>query len=87
MDKGDTLTLKCAVTGDPQPEIKWYRNGQLLKLSNRILIDNQSDGQCTLIVKDCSLSDEGVYRCEAENPLGRASTQCTAHVDSNFVFI
>ena len=24
IDRGETLTLTCAVTGDPFPEIKWY---------------------------------------------------------------
>lgn len=87
MDKGDTLTLKCSVIGDPQLEIKWYRNGQLLKPSNRILIENQPNGDCSIIVKNCLLNDEGIYRCEAENLLGRASTQCTTHVDSKHLFI
>lgn len=30
------------------------------------------------------MSDEGIYRCEAENKHGSAKTQATAHVDSMF---
>lgn len=84
VDRGDTLILKCAVTGDPTPEIKFYRNGVLLKPSNRITIEQSPDGECTLTISDCTLSDEGIYRCEAENKHGKAKTQCTAHVDSKY---
>ena len=81
IDRGETLTFHCIVTGDPDPKIKWYRNGTLLKPTDRISIEKTPDGQCTLLIKDCSLTDEGVYRCEAENPLGKAKTQANAHVE------
>ena len=80
VDRGETIELHCAVKGDPMPEIKWYRNGILLRPSARITIQNTPDGNCKLTVTDVTMSDEGIYRCEAENPLGRAKTQCTAHV-------
>uniref|UniRef100_A0A1I7S955 Muscle M-line assembly protein unc-89 n=1 Tax=Bursaphelenchus xylophilus TaxID=6326 RepID=A0A1I7S955_BURXY len=81
LDRGETVTLHCEVTGDPAPEIKWYRNGTLLKPSDKISIENTPDGKCTCTVKDCNMTDEGVYRCEAENAHGKAKTQCNAHVD------
>ncbi|KAK0423255.1 hypothetical protein QR680_008049 [Steinernema hermaphroditum] len=80
-DRGETLTLKCCVTGDPRPEIKWYRNGVLLRDSQRVSLDYASDGTCTCVVRECNLSDEGIYRCEAENSLGKAKTQATAHIE------
>ncbi|TKR95914.1 hypothetical protein L596_010016 [Steinernema carpocapsae] len=80
-ERGETITLKCAVTGDPRPEIKWYRNGILLRDSNRVSLEYAPDGTCTCVVKECSLSDEGIYRCEAENSLGKAKTQATAHIE------
>lgn len=79
--------FECAVTGDLQPEINWYRNGTLLKPSDKITIENLLNGECKLIVKDCTMNDEGVYRCEAENQLGKAKTQATAHVDSTYLLL
>ncbi|KAJ1353882.1 hypothetical protein KIN20_010652 [Parelaphostrongylus tenuis] len=79
-DRGETFTLKCAVTGDPFPEIKWFRNGTLVRDSSRTRIETATDGSCALTVKECTMSDEGVYRCEAENKHGKAKTQATAHV-------
>lgn len=81
LDRGETLTFHCEVTGDPQPEIKWYRNGTLLKPNDKISIENTPDGKCTLTIKDCNMTDEGVYRCEASNAHGTAKTQANAHVD------
>lgn len=48
----------------------------------RIKIENYDDGRCTLSITDCTMSDEGIYRCEAENSFGRAKTQSTTHVQS-----
>ncbi|VDM52411.1 unnamed protein product, partial [Angiostrongylus costaricensis] len=79
-DRGETFTLKCAVKGDPFPEIKWFRNGTLVRDSSRTRIETTADGSCLLTVKECTMSDEGVYRCEAENKHGKAKTQATAHV-------
>ncbi|CAI2304070.1 unnamed protein product [Caenorhabditis sp. 36 PRJEB53466] len=79
-DRGDSFTLKCAVTGDPFPEIKWYRNGQLVRNGPRTILETSPDGTCLLTVKESTMSDEGIYRCEAENAHGKAKTQATAHV-------
>ncbi|CAD6189828.1 unnamed protein product [Caenorhabditis auriculariae] len=79
-DRGETFILKCAVTGDPTPEIKWYRNGQLVRNGPRSVVETSPDGTCSLTIKECTMSDEGIYRCEAENKHGKAKTQATAHV-------
>uniref|UniRef100_A0A7E4UT28 Muscle M-line assembly protein unc-89 n=1 Tax=Panagrellus redivivus TaxID=6233 RepID=A0A7E4UT28_PANRE len=81
VDRGETLELICEVIGDPTPEIKWYRNGILLRPTGKITIETTPEGVCKLVVKDTTMSDEGVYRCEATNEHGKAKTQCTAHVE------
>ncbi|GMS98905.1 hypothetical protein PENTCL1PPCAC_21080, partial [Pristionchus entomophagus] len=80
-DRGETLVMKCAVTGDPFPEIKWYRNSMLLKDSDKVKIETAADGTCTCTVKETTMSDEGMYRCEATNKFGSAKTQAAAHVE------
>lgn len=52
-----------------------------MRPTDRITIENTPDGQCKLTVKDCTSSDEGLYRVEAVNPHGKATTQATGHVD------
>ncbi|KAL3121108.1 hypothetical protein niasHT_005368 [Heterodera trifolii] len=82
IERGDTLVFICAVSGDPAPEIKWFCNGKLLKPSDRVAIEQLPDGECKLTIKDCSMTDEGIYRCEATNAHGTAKTQATAHVEA-----
>jgi hypothetical protein len=59
-----------------------YRNSTLLRSSARVKIEQSEDGVCSLHVLDTTMSDEGIYRCEAENKHGKAKTQATAHVQS-----
>jgi hypothetical protein len=81
VERGATMVFTCAVTGDPEPEIKWFRNGLPLKPTNRISIEQLPGGECKLTIQDCSMTDEGIYRCEATNPLGTAKTQATGHIE------
>ncbi|VDL77330.1 unnamed protein product [Nippostrongylus brasiliensis] len=84
-DRGETFTLKCCVKGDPFPEIKWFRNGILVRDTVRTTIETSTDGTCSLTVKECTMSDEGIYRCEAENKHGKAKTQATAHIQGESI--
>ncbi|CEF63660.1 Hemicentin-1 [Strongyloides ratti] len=83
VDRGGELFMTCTVTGSPFPQIKFYRNGVLLRSNNKVKIEILPDGVCNLTVSDCTLSDEGIYRCEAENKYGKAKTQSTIHVEVN----
>ncbi|XP_054854614.1 roundabout homolog 4 [Eublepharis macularius] len=73
-------TLNCRATGNPEPTIEWYRNGEHVK-TNR----DDATSQLTLL-PDGSLfflrlsqkkgkSDEGVYNCVARNHLGTATSK------------
>nr|CRZ24661.1 BMA-UNC-89, isoform b [Brugia malayi] len=81
LERGDKLILQCTVIGEPKPEIRWYRNGILLRSNNKINIENTSDGLCTLTIDECAMCDEGIYRCDAENCNGKARTQSTIHIE------
>ncbi|MBN3297320.1 SPEG kinase, partial [Amia calva] len=69
---GCDIRLKVAVAGDPQPALHWYRNETLLSM------DNQEYGG--LWIRDCKLSDAGLYTCIATNPLGEARTSAVLAV-------
>ncbi|XP_053124972.1 roundabout homolog 4 [Hemicordylus capensis] len=73
-------TLKCRASGNPEPVIEWYRNGEYVKTSK-----DDATSQHTLLL-DGSLfflrlnqkkgkSDEGVYNCVAKNHLGTATSK------------
>ncbi|KAG2459229.1 SPEG kinase, partial [Polypterus senegalus] len=69
---GCDIRLKVGVAGDPQPTLTWYRN------ESRIPTENQEYGG--LWIKDCKLSDAGLYTCIATNPLGEARTSAVLAV-------
>ena len=56
---GDTLTLNCSATGDPQPVISWKRQGGALPVG-RSHRTNEA-----LILKDLREADAGIYICVA----------------------
>lgn len=83
---GDTMTLKCRVTGDPIPKVKWMRGETLEHLhetdddskmyvipvdGNKYIV--REDG--TLVVTDMTEQDVGMYECVASSDMGSAKSR------------
>ncbi|CAN8027485.1 unnamed protein product [Ixodes persulcatus] len=79
---GSAVSLKCSVTGNPLPQISWFRYGRLLSDRSGLRIGDFVDasGVVTSFVNVSSLATEhgGVYSCRAENEL--ASVEHTARL-------
>ena len=57
---GNTLTLDCKATGDPQPVISWKKqDGQLPGGRSHQLTNGK------LIIGDIKMNDRGIYKCIA----------------------
>ena len=56
---GDSLTLNCSATGDPQPVISWKREGAAFPVG-RSHRTNEA-----LILRDVKKGDAGIYICVA----------------------
>jgi len=56
---GDTLTLNCSATGDPQPVISWKKQGGQLPAGR----NQQIDG--ALMLRSMKKNDTGLYICVA----------------------
>ena len=56
---GDTLTLNCSATGDPQPVISWKRQGAALPVGRSHWTND------ALILRDMRKEDAGNYVCVA----------------------
>ena len=58
LDKNN-ITLKCRAKGVPQPQITWYKDGEII----------QNGGE-TLSISSVEQIDSGQYSCKAANSLG-----------------
>lgn len=72
---GESLSLKCAVKGVPEPMIEWTKNGELLASSD-IMNLKYKNGVASLVIEEVFPEDEGEYICKASNSQGSTETHC-----------
>ena len=85
--EGRNVTLKCRVTGVPQPRIKWLHKNKLITnlsistypamQSRKVFLirENEKGSNLTIITSD--LQDTGSYLCMVENRAGSTQTNIT----------
>nr|XP_010774564.1 PREDICTED: myopalladin-like [Notothenia coriiceps] len=71
-DLHDTVTLVCVAEGKTSMA-RWLRNGQQIINDQRCRVETTDDGVCTLVIKNLTLIDSGVYTCEVVNKFGMTS--------------
>jgi len=78
---GGKMIFECQCRGNPRPSCTWYLDdGEIQGGSDpsaHFYIDQASepvDGTLRLIISGAQKSDEGAYKCRAENEEGVAST-------------
>ncbi|KPP57798.1 hypothetical protein Z043_124439 [Scleropages formosus] len=72
IEKGKVLTISCAFSGDPVPEIEWTRSGRTLPSaedSGRFHVETAED-LTTLIITNVKEKDAGAYTLKLSNELG-----------------
>ena len=75
IEPGKSATLECTVVGKPEPEVKWFLNGEPILIDNSHFLTKKDDqGHHTLIINDTINSDTGVYSCKAVNKAGQDET-------------
>ncbi|CAB05773.2 Zwei Ig domain protein zig-1 [Caenorhabditis elegans] len=62
VEKGESVTLTCPVTGYPKPVVKWTKDSAPLALSQSVSMEGS-----TVIVTNANYTDAGTYSCEAVN--------------------
>lgn len=67
-----TLTLVCVVEGQPST-VRWLRNAQDITNDQRRCSQTTEAGVCSLVIRNLSSADGGVYTCEAANKFGTSS--------------
>jgi len=72
---GQALNLKCSVSGDPEPQITWFKDNSPLSSSDIIDL-KYKQGLATLTINEVFPEDQGVYQCKAVNSLGAVESSC-----------
>lgn len=81
-NEGDTLKLTVTVKGEPDPDLKWLKDGKDLTSDTRVLItrDNQRKENYDLTLTVLKGTDGGVYEVKATNECGSVSSKCRVSV-------
>uniref|UniRef100_T1JJ84 Ig-like domain-containing protein n=1 Tax=Strigamia maritima TaxID=126957 RepID=T1JJ84_STRMM len=73
---GPSLSLQCAASGNPTPEISWTLDGQPIPESKRFQISDQSVSAGDMVsqvnITRLKVEDGGDYKCIATNRVGTA---------------
>ena len=82
--EGDDLILECILEANPLPEITWFRKDKVIKEDSRITWECKKGKKnrflLTLRIKNPTLKDAGLYRCNAFNSFGDSN----ANIDLKF---
>ena len=75
-EEGEVTTATCRWTGQPEPTVTWYKDGEELVEADlpgiRIVAVSMEDGEkrSVLQIEKVKLSDAGNYACNVSNPVG-----------------
>ncbi|NXD28022.1 MYOM3 protein, partial [Spelaeornis formosus] len=74
-----TLCLTCCVSGDPYPEISWFKNEKVIEFKDRYKMDVKGSVVTITIEKVCN-EDTGKYSIYVKNKYGSEMGQVTISV-------
>ncbi|XP_066917491.1 muscle M-line assembly protein unc-89-like [Clytia hemisphaerica] len=78
------VRFEVVVKGDPEPEITWYKNNEIIDDDDRnFLQEEEEDGTCALVIREVSTNDRGTYKCMAKNRFGKAMTTAELFVEDH----
>lgn len=85
---GSTASLKCVVTGNPTPNIRWTLDDAPVPTDDRYRIGTDVTGTGDVIsyvnVTHVRVEDGGIYRCTATNHIAEDSHVGTLNVYGEF---
>ncbi|KAG7334725.1 hypothetical protein KOW79_001321 [Hemibagrus wyckioides] len=79
--EGSRAQLICCITGYPDPEVLWLRDGEVLEeQGSSVQVDYEEDGTCVLTLDNVTLRHSGTYTCKTINVHGEALCSATITV-------
>jgi hypothetical protein len=78
--EGQPIRFEAVVSGQPQPDISWFLDGEPIKESPVYHIITEASGTCILELPQSFPEDEGEYECRAVNQYGTATTKADLYI-------
>lgn len=79
-NQSETATFECKIDiGEPKSKVKFFKDGRELSESNKYTIITVEE-TITLKVNNIELKDQGTYKVEALNKLGKVESSCSLTV-------
>lgn len=79
--ENEKIEFQVTVTGTPNPEINWFKDGFEIFSSRRTKISTDNETS-TLIFHETALTDEGEIKCTATNRAGHAVTKAHLRIEA-----
>ena len=74
--EGETAIFNCTVDGNPEPSIDWTKDNVALDIAADSDLRESNSGKVHFLeIQNVHRSDEGHYRCVANNSIGSATSQ------------
>ena len=80
---GQTAKLEFNIQAHPTPKITWLKDGKaLVESDDKISFkENPNTSTYTIFIKNAQYEDGGIYKCVAENSLGKDSCDCFLSIE------
>ena len=82
---GKVVKMEARVSGSQPLSISWFKDGSQIHSSDKHDLSFK-DNTALLCLKDTSVSDRGLYSCEATNEAGKVSLQVSLTISGVYVF-
>ena len=70
--EGGQARFEAVVSGLPEPEIEWFKDGKLIRDSHHFNLEFDGN-RSVLTIKDAKQTDDGEFTCTATNKVGKVS--------------
>lgn len=81
ISEGSSIVFKCRVIGKPTPTAQWFKGPNIIKPSK--FFQMSRDGEYySLRITEAFPEDEGAYKCELANSLGKITTSANLRVQA-----
>lgn len=85
--EGTEVSFRYEVSGDPVPDVKWYKGAFQVQPSRNCVIISNPNGSGCLNLQSLKQEDSGMYMCRASNQFGEASSSAELAVFKESVVV